>query len=310
MLPSQLFEEDFYKISGKQMNIIYITTRCNLACEYCFEEEKRTRLGENQRDATTEEIDKYIDTILKREGNQGPLGLLFFGGEPLLRMDLIEYTMDRLFEKIDGKMNIMLESNGILLPKYINKFIDINNKLKNHHNSNLRIQISYDGPFSDRRLWRGSKLSAKKNIEEALEVLKLSGIQYAIAYTVNKSNINTFIHDLIYLMEIHPNLFRFSITWCWNELIDVHPNATPYQLKDILQACYLQKLFKIYKKYMCPEVCSVCNSMCKNSKMTSDVYLVPGEDFKARPKYNLYKTVFFQHNVNTNTKGNTDGVSR
>jgi sulfatase maturation enzyme AslB (radical SAM superfamily) len=306
---SQIFEEDASKITGHQMNIIYVTTRCNLACEYCFEEEKRQELGDYQRDASKEEVDAFIDNIIKREGTKGPTGLLFFGGEPLLRMDTILYTMEQVFAKIDGYLNIMIETNGILVKKYINELLELNKRITSKHNSTFLVQVSYDGPHSDRRIWRGNKQSAKSEIEEALEILKHSGIRYGIAYTVNKQNIDHIVHDMVYMCEYYPNVHRFSITHNWNEIDNHHPDADAYQLKDILEACYMNKIYKKYKIKMCQEVCSICEHQCiKLTKMTNDIYLVPQEGVRARPKYNTYQSVFFKNYRNLcNNQGSEIG---
>jgi uncharacterized protein len=86
---------------------IFITDKCNLACDYCF-----IRKGNREMDLDT--LKQSIDFIL----DKGINSIWYFGGEPLLEMDLIKKADDYLFSrrKISG-INLMIgmTTNGILL---------------------------------------------------------------------------------------------------------------------------------------------------------------------------------------------------
>jgi uncharacterized protein len=62
---------------------LFITERCNLRCPYCFVE------GKKARDISLETTFKAIDFILKHSAEGASIGILFFGGEPFIRFDLM-----------------------------------------------------------------------------------------------------------------------------------------------------------------------------------------------------------------------------
>ena len=102
-----------------------LTTKCNLLCSYCY--------GSSNEDFMTEEDLKNYDIDIPTElsyninklkelsKNDDNFSLTFYGGEPLLRIDLIKKIIDEVPAK-----KFMLQTNGIFLnkleKKYINKF--------------------------------------------------------------------------------------------------------------------------------------------------------------------------------------------
>jgi len=84
-LTSLLYERQFEPI--RQIDA-YITEDCNCRCDYCFVEGKRPQ-------QMTEEIAKAtIDFLLLKSRHLREPILLFFGGEPLLAFDLIQFTVE------------------------------------------------------------------------------------------------------------------------------------------------------------------------------------------------------------------------
>src|SRR3989344_3371113 len=85
---------------------IFLTNKCNLNCVYCFKDKRKKE----------PELCEIIKKI-----NQADKEVIFKGGEPLLRRDILtilKYAKSR-------NVRISLETNGILLDKtalrYINK---------------------------------------------------------------------------------------------------------------------------------------------------------------------------------------------
>ena len=66
-----------------------LTTKCNLACDYCWQ------CHDDIADMKTETIDRWLDFFLDNTNN-APNKILYYGGEPLLRMDLIEYASKKM----------------------------------------------------------------------------------------------------------------------------------------------------------------------------------------------------------------------
>ena len=74
---------------------IFITDKCNLACKYCYEENKQYQTIKK------EYIDKFIDLLYTEPqySKRKYIVLDFIGGEALLEWSLMEYAMTRFLEK-------------------------------------------------------------------------------------------------------------------------------------------------------------------------------------------------------------------
>lgn len=104
---------------------ITVTNECNMQCRYCFGE----ALEDTGDDFAGFEIDyslpkkiNYDLELLKRFCRRDPdCVVTFYGGEPLLEVDLIKQIMDRL-----KAQHFMIQTNGLLLDRleseYVNRF--------------------------------------------------------------------------------------------------------------------------------------------------------------------------------------------
>ena len=83
---------------------LHLTNRCNLACRYCYQ-----RHGGEDMDFETAAA--AIDRLAT--GNNP--GVIFFGGEPLLRKDLILRVIDRCEAREPNRFHYKVTTNGTLL---------------------------------------------------------------------------------------------------------------------------------------------------------------------------------------------------
>ena len=94
------------------MNVtLHLTTGCNLRCSYCFEGEHARR-----EDMSPEVARAAIDFALG-SGGERP-GIIFFGGEPLLRRDLIVDALGWAREaaaRAGAQPHFKITTNGVLL---------------------------------------------------------------------------------------------------------------------------------------------------------------------------------------------------
>jgi sulfatase maturation enzyme AslB (radical SAM superfamily) len=243
----------------KSTNVIYITSKCNLNCEYCYEKENRP-----DNVMTNEEIDAYFDYLDKHSAPYSHIVL--FGGEPLLYLNKIEYILNKIVNEYSYKhYSVSMNTNGILLldDKVFNKFLELNKIQKIH------IKISYDGSHSFRRIdYNGNCVNDK--IEQVMEKLRAHGIKYAISYTWHKDNDKTIVYDIIEILEkYNPTKIEIStncseIDSLYTSYLDRKKELIPYML-----AIYLR-----YKIPICDFTCSICRKCVFNS---CNIYGVHGK---------------------------------
>lgn len=124
-----------------------VTHGCNMACKYCYGSYggnpswigNKYRYGSQQGKMSKETAEKSIQFLIKESGNIKNLSVIFFGGEPLMNIELIKHMINycRQQEKeYDKKFNLSFATNGTLLTeKLLNYFLE----------NNINIQISIDG---------------------------------------------------------------------------------------------------------------------------------------------------------------------
>jgi uncharacterized protein len=133
-------KEGFNQRVGKRLKSITlsITEQCNLRCKYCVFSSKCEGFRiHSSRDMDVEIAKKAINLLLKSEEKQLSIGL--YGGEPLLKFDLIESLIEFTDKnrKKDQLFKYRVTSNGTLLfPEVIELLVK--NKVK--------LSISLDGP--------------------------------------------------------------------------------------------------------------------------------------------------------------------
>ena len=129
------------------MNLtLHLTENCNMACSYCLREK-------TPKDMSMEVLHKACDLAFS-DGKKA--GLCFFGGEPLLRKDLIYEALDYCEAKSKETgipFNCKMTTNGTLLDE---EFIKRAAKAK------MGIGLSFDGKGQDisRRFPDGSSTAA------------------------------------------------------------------------------------------------------------------------------------------------------
>lgn len=113
---------------------LLITNRCNFNCTYCFAD--HGSYGISLDDMSIETARKTIDYFFKKYDKI--YALSFFGGEPLIAIDLIDYVCGYIAENYkDNVPKYSLVTNGSLLNE---KTVGV---LRKYH---IGVVISHDGP--------------------------------------------------------------------------------------------------------------------------------------------------------------------
>ncbi len=122
--------------------VLQVTQGCNLTCSYCpFADGNviyKSHRKHKRRDISRDIIEKSIVLLEKHSLYNAKKYISFYGGEPLLRKDLIEFTMKKAIERFGKDMVYFgLTTNGTLLTE---EFIEM---IKD---TNFNILVSSDGP--------------------------------------------------------------------------------------------------------------------------------------------------------------------
>lgn len=172
------------------------TLACNLSCTYCFEAHQSTRMNHDVLSLLVE----FIQEKIKKKGLK-KFSSLWFGGEPLLCMDIIEELSEKwlkVCQEHDVSYDSYIITNGTL---YTRSYAERLKALKV-----TGAQITIDGDKCDhdlRRPFRGGKGSFDlifANLIEAAGVLPIS-----LRVNVDRQNVDTALGFFMKMQE-HPSL--------------------------------------------------------------------------------------------------------
>ncbi|MCU0289287.1 MAG: radical SAM protein [Acidobacteria bacterium] len=123
---------------GLKQLLLEITRSCNLCCSYCHASGKYSDTAALPSEMSNETCRKTIDFFCANSQKSEAPFISFYGGEPLLRFDLIKESVEYV-RKTYGKekYSFNITSNGTLLNKDIIDFFI---------QHDIRLMVSLDGP--------------------------------------------------------------------------------------------------------------------------------------------------------------------
>jgi len=191
--------------------VIPLTSKCNLKCSYCYQ----VLHGDFQGDSAAEIADWTSDAInslvgfVQREmadGNYEGVRIRWYGGEPLLRLDLIQRIGDLIKQKVvaaQRRLSGMVVTNGVLISdKAINVLSNFNVD---------RLEISVDGPRDTHDLLRASK-NGRSTYNQIIESIVRAADYFETivfrvnVHTQNAPKINGWLYEVAPLIT-KPNIF-------------------------------------------------------------------------------------------------------
>ncbi len=182
---------------------ISVTHDCNLACSYCYGGRKF------KKEMAWETARKVVDFCLRRQGPAEKLEFGFFGGEPLLRFDLIHRIVDHLRKECAPQSNgidFTITTNGTLLTR---------EKLDFFRQENIGLCISIDGraPVHDRnRRFKNGKGTFNRVVANLrLAVENLNRVQVNAVYSSDTvadlaDTVDLFINLGVPLIHLNPDI--------------------------------------------------------------------------------------------------------
>ncbi len=180
-LPSHLlqFSED-----KKPVVVWNSTRRCNLRCVHCYAHATDT---DGQDDISTTQAKTMIDDLAA----YGAPVMLFSGGEPLVRKDLVELAS----HATSKGMRAVISTNGTLITK---------EKARELKNVGLSyVGISLDGGEAVHDAFRKVPGSYRKALE-GLQNCQAEGLKVGLRFTINKRNVPEvpLLFDLLHDYEV------------------------------------------------------------------------------------------------------------
>ncbi len=155
--------------------VVAPTMACNMGCDYCFEANKSGRM-------TPKVVEGLIEFIERRAPKLEDFQVTWYGGEPLLAMDIIE-DLTASFVDLEKQYKFKFSAGGVMTNGYLLT------KEKVDRFANLRlgeIQVTIDGPARVHNRKR-----PLKNGKDSFDVI-LTNLAYACAQipTVIRVNVD------------------------------------------------------------------------------------------------------------------------
>lgn len=181
-----------YETSAIQGVKIHVSNTCNLRCKYCYAH--GGNYGEKDSLMTVPIAQKVVEFIEESDQLNELKYITFFGGEPLMNPDVIEYICEKTYQK---GMMYLLQTNGTLLDDSI---LHLLTKYK------IDVTVSLDGPkkINDfnrvRQNGKGTYEEILKNIRTMQEHgVNISGIEATLSKefleTYDKMKIAEFLFE-------------------------------------------------------------------------------------------------------------------
>ncbi|WP_053957077.1 thioether cross-link-forming SCIFF peptide maturase [Inediibacterium massiliense] len=238
----QLYSEDIYEDFAKSFQdepnciksvCLHVAHDCNLRCKYCFAD------GEGYDQQKTimsfEVAKKSVDFLIENSGKRRNIEVDFFGGEPLLNMDVVKKTVDyaRGKEKQYNKnFRFTITTNATLLTEEIMDYLEENMvnivlSIDGRKEVQDSIRLSIDG--------RGTYDSIVPKIKSMVQRRHKSKKQYYIRGTFTIQNLD-FSKDIEHFVDLG-----------FKE-ISIEPVVLPDDHVLAIQEEHLDEIFNQYDK--------------------------------------------------------------
>lgn len=178
--------------------LLFLTRRCNIDCTYCHMEH------DGYEDMTEERLARAMKLFLGVNPN---VCLHLFGGEPLLRFDLIEWIVEHAAKHYaDRNINYMITTNGLLLrDRYLDYLVE----------HGVRVMLSLDGSFDSQKDWRrtigGDGRRAYDRIVENLAELNRRNVDYFVNMVVSPENVDRMEENVLFFRDL--GVRRLQVTY-------------------------------------------------------------------------------------------------
>ncbi len=234
-LPSHLLQ---FSRDKKPVVVWNITRRCNLRCIHCYAGADSTSRDEISTQAARE--------ILEDLSSFGVPVVLFSGGEPLVRKDIVELAS----YAVSLGMRAVISTNGTLIDRALAR------DLKGIGLSYVGISIDGTQETHDRfRRREGAFRMAMKGVENCME----EGLKVGLRFTINRSNALQ-VPDIFRIIEERgiPRICFYHLVYSGRGSALIEEDLSHEQTRNLMDVI-LQQTRELFERGHSPEVLTVDN---------------------------------------------------
>jgi len=208
---------------------LIVTDDCNFNCSYCIQKKQKNYMS---RDIIEQAVDFFYPFFI----DDDEVCVVFYGGEPLLAFEQIEYAVSLIRGKNKtGKKKIVfsLASNGSSITGEILRFL-------NEHG--FSVLLSYDGLAQERNRRPGTMLPMQKLIGRFLDPV-YAGIEFSTNSVFTPATVSRLSDSLRHIVELGvPEVeFNLNIMEPWNRAALTMLEKELKKLSEYLLFVYKEK---------------------------------------------------------------------
>ena len=219
------------KISAVTMDL---TEQCNLRCTYCFTS------GKTNREMSFQTAKDTIDWITKPDtcGNSKSINIAFWGGEPLLKFDLmkdiVEYGKE-IGEKKNIKISWSMTTNLTLCTPEVCRWLKENK---------VGVLFSVDGTRENHNKYRplANGKGSYDLVEAGIDNAKAAGLPVCLRFTLAPDTVKDLYNDIKWYMD-NKDIYSFHFSPAY----ELDWNDKAYEVLDDQFKLLVDEITKQYK---------------------------------------------------------------
>lgn len=176
--PSLPFMETFLETQVDDM-VLQVTQNCNLRCEYCAYSGKYYNRTHSSRRMSFQLARDAVDFLVAHSRDKDHVNIGFYGGEPLLELDLIKKVIQYIEDTYPGKeFNYTITTNGTLLDDETVCYLE---------SKKVNLTISLDGPKETHDKYRRF-VNGNGSFEKVMDNLRQIARNHPYYYKLLRTN--------------------------------------------------------------------------------------------------------------------------
>lgn len=266
---------------------ILTTTFCNANCDYCYEK------GFRQTYMTMETAKQVVKFILERPRME-ILYLHWFGGEPLLNINVIDFIMDNVYEELQNrgtKLYVYITSNASLINEEM-----VNRMRVRWHVDWIQVTVDeLEDKYNDIKNYNSPNYNFTTVVKN-IEILLKQGILVKLRINFDKSELEKVAKISEYFSKKFHKYYTCGLL-----------HLTPSPIFDISSENREEIMPSPYKSLGLYEAYIKMQSKCDNNRDLFDLSFKGGQcyachqgSFVIDPEGNLFKCTVTIRDVSTN----------